>query len=362
MATEARGIVAREVGKPAPIERIVLEDPGPGEVLVRVLASGVCHTDLHFQLGSIGTLPILMGHEGAGVVEAVGPGVSTPKVGDYVVIAWRAPCGQCRFCRIGQLHLCAASLNAQPRQKTPSGDTIPTIMGLGTFATHTVVAALQAVPIPREVPPEQASLIGCGVMTGLGAVFYTAGVRAGSTVAVYGSGAVGISVIQGARLAHAAKIIAVDLEPRKLEWAKQFGATDTVNASQDDPVARIKELTDGNGVNYVFEAVGNPKVLAQALRSRDLAGVAVLIGVPSADATIEFPAQEYFGMGGSLRVSWYGDCLPTRDFPLLADLYLKGELKLDEMITRKIALEEVQDAFEAMERGETLRSVIAFGQ
>ena len=361
MATEARGIVAREVGKAAPIERIVLEEPGAGEVRVRVLASGVCHTDLHFQLGSIGTLPILMGHEGAGVVEAVGPGVESPKVGDYVVLAWRAPCGQCRFCRIGQPHLCAASLNAQPRQKTPSGDTIPTIMGLGTFATHTVVAALQAVPIPREVPPEQASLIGCGVMTGLGAVFYTAGVRAGSTVAVFGSGAVGISAIQGARLAHAARIIAVDLEPRKLEWAKQFGATDTVNASDGDPVEQIKALTDGNGVNYVFEAVGNPKVLAQALRSRDLAGVAVLIGVPSADATIEFPAQEYFGMGGSLRVSWYGDCLPTRDFPLLADLYLKGELKLDEMITRKIALEEVQDAFEAMERGETLRSVIAFG-
>ena len=237
MATEVRGIVAREVGKPAPIEQIVLEDPGPGEVLVRVLASGVCHTDLHFQLGSIGTLPILMGHEGAGVVEAVGAGVTSPKVGDYVVLAWRAPCGQCRFCRIGQLHLCAASLNAVPRQKTPGGETIPTIMGLGTFATHTVVAALQAVPIPREVPPAQACLIGCGVMTGLGAVFYTAGVRRGSTVAVFGSGAVGTSVIQGARLADAAKIIAVDLEPRKLEWAKQLGATDVVNAGETDPVA-----------------------------------------------------------------------------------------------------------------------------
>jgi len=361
VATDIRGVVARDVGQPAPIERIVLEDPGPGEVLVRVLASGVCHTDLHFQLGSIGTLPILMGHEGAGVVEAVGEGVTSPKVGDYVVLAWRAPCGQCRFCRIGQLHLCAASLNAQPRQHSPAGDVIPTIMGLGTFATHTVVAALQAVPIPREVPPEQACLIGCGVMTGLGAVFYTAGVRRGSTVAVFGSGAVGTSVIQGARLADAAQIIAVDLEPRKLEWAKQFGATDTVNASQTDPVAAIKELTGGNGVDYVFEAVGNPKVLAQALRSRDLAGVCTLIGVPSADAVIEFPAQEYFGMGGSLRVSWYGDCLPTRDFPLLADLYLKGRLKLDELITQKIALEGVQGAFEAMERGETLRSVISFG-
>ncbi|MCC6177600.1 MAG: Zn-dependent alcohol dehydrogenase [Chloroflexi bacterium] len=360
MATEARGVVAREVGKPAPIERIVLEDPGPGEVLVRILASGVCHTDLHFQLGSIGTLPVLMGHEGAGIVEAVGPGVTTPKVGEYVVLAWRAPCGQCRFCRIGQPHLCAASLNAIPRQHTPGGEVIPTIMGLGTFATHTVVAALQAVPIPREVPPEQASLIGCGVMTGVGAAMYTAQVRPGSTVAVFGSGAVGTSVIQGARLCHAAKIIAVDLEPRKLDWARQFGATDTVNASEADPVAAIKELTGGFGVNYVFEAVGNPKVLAQALRSRDLAGVCTLIGVPSADAILEFPAQELFGMGGSLRVSWYGDCLPTRDFPLLADLYLKGELKLDELVTEKIGLEKVQPAFEAMERGETLRSVISF--
>ncbi len=363
MATEARGVVARVAGEKAPLERFVLEDPGPGEVLVRVLASGVCHTDLHFQKGHYGpgTLPVLMGHEGAGIVEAVGEGVQQPKVGDYVVLAWRAPCGQCRFCRVGLLHLCAASLNAQPRQRTPSGDTIPTIMGLGTFATHTVVAALQAVPVPRGVPPEQACLIGCGVMTGVGAVFYTAQVRAGSTVAVFGSGAVGTSVIQGARLARASRIIAVDLEPRKLEWARQFGATDLVNAREGDPVARVKELTDGNGVNYAFEAVGDPRVLTQVLECRDLAGVAVLIGVPSADATMEFPAQQFFGMGGSLRVSWYGDCLPTRDFPLLAQMYLRGELQLDELITRKIALEEVQDAFDAMERGETLRSVIVFG-
>jgi S-(hydroxymethyl)mycothiol dehydrogenase len=256
--------------------------------------------------------------------------------------------------------LCAASLNAVPRQKTPSGETIPTIMGLGTFATHTVVAALQAVPIPKDVPAAQASLIGCGVMTGLGAVFYTAGVRKGSTVAVFGSGAVGTSVIQGARLADASKIIAVDLEPRKLAWAKELGATDVVNASETDPVAAIKELTGGHGVDYVFEAVGHPAVLAQALRSRDLAGICTLIGVPSATSTIEFPAQEFFGMGGSLRVSWYGDCIPTRDFPLLADLYLKGRLKLDELVTETISLDGVQQSFEKMERGETLRSVITF--
>ncbi|MFN8522108.1 MAG: Zn-dependent alcohol dehydrogenase [Chloroflexota bacterium] len=360
MPIEAQGVVARAPREPAPLERIVLHDPGPGEVLVRVLASGVCHTDLHFQQGHIGTLPVLMGHEGAGIVEAVGEGVQQPSVGDYVVLAWRAPCGQCRFCRIGFLHLCAASLNAKPRQHTPAGETIPTIMGLGTFATHTVVAALQAVPIPREVPPEQACLIGCGVMTGLGAVFYTAQVRQGSTVAVFGAGAVGTSVIQGARLARASKIIAVDLEDRKLEWARQFGATHTVNPNQGDPVEQIMALTGGNGVDYTFEAVGHPAVLNQALLSRGLAGVCTLIGVPSADARIEFPAQQFFGMGGSLRVSWYGDCLPTRDFPLLAQMYLRRELMLDELITRKVALTEVQSAFESMERGETLRSVISF--
>lgn len=360
MTMTIRGIVAREPGAPAVVEEFQLDPPGPGEALVRVQASGVCHTDLHFALGTIGELPILLGHEGAGIVEAIGEGVKWPAVGDYVILAWRAPCGNCRFCPIGKPHLCAASLNAVPRQHTPAGDVIPTVMGLGTFASHVVVAASQAVPVPRAIPPEQACLIGCGVMTGVGAVHYTAGVRPGSTVAVFGSGAVGISVIQGARLAKAAKIIAVDLEPRKLEWAKQFGATDVVNAREGDPVAAVRELTGGFGADYVFEAVGLPQTLGQALACRDLAGTVTLIGVAGADAKLELPVQQFFGQGGSLRVSWYGDCLPTRDFPMLADWYQKGDLQLDEMITRTIALDEVQDAFDAMQRGETLRSVIRF--
>ncbi|MCC7106646.1 MAG: Zn-dependent alcohol dehydrogenase [Chloroflexi bacterium] len=359
-AITAQAVVARTAGQPAQLEEIRLDPPGPGEVLVRVLASGVCHTDLHFQTGHIGELPVLLGHEGAGIVEAVGPGVTRPAVGDYCVLAWRAPCGQCRFCLIGKPHLCAASLNAQPRQHTTGGEVIPTVMGLGTFATHTVVAAGQAVPIPREVPPAQACLIGCGVMTGVGAALYTAEVRRGSTVAVFGSGAVGTSVIQGARLARAGRIIAVDLAENKLAWAKEFGATDVVDASRANAVQAIKDLTGGFGVDYVFEAVGHPAVLAQALDSRDLAGVATLIGVPGGEAVLTYPAQQFFGMGGSLRVSWYGDCLPTRDFPLLASWYLQGELKLDELVTREVSLEEVQDAFGAMERGETLRSVIMF--
>jgi S-(hydroxymethyl)mycothiol dehydrogenase len=360
MPVDSRSVVARTAGQPGSLETLRLDEPGPGEVLVKVLASGVCHTDLHFQQGHIGTLPVLMGHEGAGVVEAVGPGVTRPSVGDYVILAWRAPCGQCRSCLRGVPHLCFDSLNAVPRQHTQAGVVVPTIMGLGTFAEYTVVAAGQAVPVPREIPPAQACLIGCGVMTGIGAVLYTAAVRPGSSVAVFGAGAVGTSVIQGARLARAGRIIAVDIASNKLEWARTFGATDTVDASQGDAVEQIKALTGGLGVDYAFEAVGRPETMLQVLNCRDLAGVAVLIGVPSADAVLQLPLQNFFGMGGSLRVSWYGDCLPTRDFPLLANWYLQGELKLDELITARIPLEGVQGAFEAMERGETLRSVITF--
>ncbi len=360
MAVQGSGIVAWQVHEAVAPEPLVVDEPGPGEVLVRVQASGVCHTDLHIRNGAIGTLPILLGHEGAGIVEAVGPGVQSPRVGDYVIMAWRAPCGACRFCRIGQPHLCAASLNGQPRQHTPDGRFPPPVMGLGTFATHTVVAAAQAVPVPPAIPPAQACLIACGVMTGVGAVLYTAGVRPGSNVAVFGSGAVGTSVIQGARLARASKIIAVDVSPQKLEWARTFGATHTVNPADGDPVEQIKALTDGYGANYAFECVGHPAVLAQVLACRDLAGVATLIGVPGKGNTLPVDLPQLFNLGGSLRVSWYGDCLPTRDFPLLAEWYLRGELLLDELITRRIALAEVEGAFDAMERGETLRSVITF--
>jgi S-(hydroxymethyl)mycothiol dehydrogenase len=360
MAVQGEGIVARVVRGAVAPEPLVIDEPGPGEVLVRVQASGVCHTDLHIRNGAIASLPMLLGHEGAGIVEAVGPGVEQPRVGDYVILAWRAPCGNCRFCRIGQLHLCAASLNGKPRQHTPAGEFPPPIMGLGTFATHTVVHANQAVPVSPDLPPAQACLIACGVMTGVGAALYTAGVRPGSSVAVFGAGAVGTSVIQGARLARASKIIAVDLSPQKLEWARRFGATHTVNPTDGDAVAQVRALTDGCGANYAFECVGHPDVLAQVLACRDLAGVATLIGVPGQGSTLAVDLPRLFDLGGSLRVSWYGDCLPTRDFPLLAEWYLRGELLLDELITRRIALAEVEDAFQAMERGETLRSVISF--
>jgi S-(hydroxymethyl)mycothiol dehydrogenase len=358
MAISSRAVIVWEAGQPVQPEPIEVDEPAAGEVLVRILASGVCHTDLHVRDGKIGEPPILLGHEGAAIVEAVGPGVTSPSVGDYVILAWRAPCGQCRFCRRGLPNLCAASLNAKPRQHTPDGRFPPPILGIGTFATHTVVAAAQAIPVSREIAPAEASLIGCGVMTGIGAAWYTAGVRPGASVAVFGCGTVGTSVIQGARLANATRIIAVDVAPKKLEWAREFGATDTIDASRGDPVAQIRGLTGGYGVDYAFEAVGSGAVLEQALASRDLAGVVTLIGVPGRDSTLALELPRYFDLGGSLRVSWYGDCLPSRDFPMLVDLYRQGKLRLSEMITARVGLDDAEAAFEAMARGETLKSVI----
>jgi S-(hydroxymethyl)mycothiol dehydrogenase len=358
VSVRSRAVVVREIGAPVALEPIEVEPPGPGEVLVRIEASGVCHTDLHARDGNFGQPPILLGHEAAGTVEAVGEGVAEPRVGDYVILAWRAPCGTCRFCRRGQLQFCAASLNARPRQRSADGVYPTPILGIGALASHTVVAARQAIPVTRAIPPAQACLIGCGVMTGVGAALYTANVRAGSSVAVFGCGTVGTSVIQAARLAHARRIIAVDLAPAKLEWARPLGATDVVDARAGDAVARIKELTAGFGVDFAFDAVGSPDVLRQVLDCRDLHGVATLIGVPGRDSVLTLPLSRFFNQGGSLRVSWYGACLPSRDFPLLVDWYLGGDLKLDELITRRLSLDQVQEALGAMERGETLKSVV----
>ena len=362
MGITARGAIARTPGAPVSIEEFAIDDPGPNEVLVRILASGVCHTDLGVKSGAYGTdgFPFLMGHEGAGIIESVGPGVDESRVGEYVILAWRAPCGECRFCKAGQPNLCAASLNAEKRMRTTDGVTLTPVLGIGTFCTHTLVHAKQAVPVSPDLPPSQMSLIGCGVMTGVGAALYSAGVRPGTSAAVFGCGGVGDSVIQGAKLAGATTIIAVDIDPQKLEWAKQFGATHTVNPKDGDPIAAIKAITGGNGVNYSFEAVGIPQTLEQALFSRDLAGTCVFIGVPGPGLTLELDMQRFFDLGGSFKVSWYGDCLPTRDFPLLADWYQQGQLNLDALVTREIALEDAEEAFEAMKRGETLRSVIVF--
>jgi S-(hydroxymethyl)mycothiol dehydrogenase len=359
---QARGVIAREPGKPAEVEEFTIDPPGPQEVLVRILASGVCHTDLSAKNGVFGTegFPFLLGHEGAGIIERCGEGVTNVKEGDHVILAWRAPCGACRFCLRGLPHLCAASLNAQPRMRTHDGITLNPVLGIGTFCTHTVVHSHQAIPIDATLPKEQMSLIGCGVMTGVGAALYTSRVGPGDSVAVIGCGGVGDSVIMGAKLAGATTIIGVDVDPRKLEWAKEFGATHTIDARDGDPVAKIKELTGGFGVQHAFEAAGRTDTLETAIFCRDLAGSCVIIGVAGPGATMELPVGKFFDLGGALRVSWYGDCLPTRDFPLLAEWYRQGRLDLDRVVTRTIALDEVEEAFHAMERGETLRSVVQF--
>ncbi len=356
----ARGVIAREPGKPGVVEEFTIDPPGPGEALVRILASGVCHTDLSAKNGVFGTsgFPFLLGHEGAGIVEQLGEGVTNVKEGDYVILAWRAPCGNCRFCLVGKPHLCAASLNAEPKMRTIDGVTLTPILGIGTFCTHTLVHSRQCIPVDPSLPPGQMSLIGCGVMTGVGATLYSAEVKPGESVAVIGCGGVGDSVIMGARLAGATTIIAVDIDPQKLEWAKEFGATHTVNPRDGDPVAAIKEITGGNGVNASFEAVGKAETIETALWCRDLAGRCVIIGVADQQASLDLPVAKFFDLGGSLRISWYGDCLPTRDFPLLADWYQQGQLDLDRVVTREITLDDSEEAFHAMERGETLRSVI----
>ena len=359
MAQEVRGVVAKGKGEPVTIETVVVPDPGPGEALVRVQACGVCHTDLHYREGAINDdFPFLLGHEAAGTVEAVGDGVDDLAAGDYVVLAWRAPCGCCRACARGQLHYCFDSRNAEQPMTLADGTVLSPALGIGAFTELTLVAAGQCVKVDPDAPPEAAGLIGCGVMAGFGSVLNTGEVKRGETVAVFGCGGVGDAAISGAALAGARKVIAVDIDDRKLEWAKGFGATHTVNSSQTDPVEAIKELTQGLGVDVAVEAVGRPETFDQAFYARDLAGRVILVGVPAPDMTWEVPLIEVFGRGGAIKSSWYGDCLPTRDFPMLIDYHLQGRIDLGKFVSETIALDEVEDAFHKMERGEVLRSVV----
>jgi S-(hydroxymethyl)mycothiol dehydrogenase len=356
---EVRGVVARAKGAPVAVETIVVPDPGPGDALVRVQACGVCHTDLHYREGAINDdFPFLLGHEAAGVVEAVGDDVREVTPGDFVILNWRAVCGTCRACRRGRPWYCFSTFNATQKMTLPDGTELSPALGIGAFAEKTLVAAGQATKVDDRARPEAAGLLGCGVMAGLGAAMLTGNVGRGDSVAVFGCGGVGDAAIAGARLAGAKTIIAVDLDPQKLEWAKDFGATHTVNASETDPVEAIRALTDGNGADVCIEAVGRPEVMQQAFFARDLAGTLVQVGVPSPDMKIDLPMIEFFGRGGALKPSWYGDCLPSRDFPMLIELYLQGRLDLDRFVSETIDLDQVEDAFHKMERGEVLRSVV----
>jgi S-(hydroxymethyl)mycothiol dehydrogenase len=320
MAHEVRGVVARTKQQPVTVETIVVPDPGPGEALVQIQACGVCHTDLHYREGGINDdFPFLLGHEAAGVVEAVGPDVVEVAPGDFVILNWRAVCGECRSCRRGRPWYCFSTFNATQKM-TLDGVELSPALGIGAFAEKTLVAAGQCTKVSADVKPEVAGLLGCGVMAGLGAAMLTGEVGRGDSVAVFGCGGVGDAAIAGARLAGAHTIIAVDLDARKLELAKEFGATHTVDASSTDPVEAIQGFTDGNGADVCIEAVGSPKVFEQAFYARDLAGTVVQVGVPNPEMRIDLPMIDFFGRGGRLKPSWYGDCLPSRDFPMLVDL------------------------------------------
>jgi S-(hydroxymethyl)mycothiol dehydrogenase len=359
MPQEVRGVVAHKKGDPVSVETIVIPDPGPGEAVVAVQACGVCHTDLHYREGGINDeFPFLLGHEAAGIVEAVGEGVTDVGPGDFVILNWRAVCGNCRACRRGEPWYCFTTHNAAQKMTLTSGQELSAALGIGAFVEKTLVHAGQCTKVNPAARPEVAGLLGCGVMAGIGAAINTGRVGRGDSIAVIGCGGVGNAAIAGARLAGASTIIAVDIDDTKLAWAKDFGATHTINSRHGDPVEQVRELTGGFGTDVVVEAVGRPETYRQAFFMRDLAGTVVLVGVPTPQMTVELPLLEIFGRGGALKSSWYGDCLPSRDFPMLIDLHLQGRLPLEKFVTEKIDLNDVEKAFHRMEGGEVLRSVV----
>ena len=359
MVHEVRGVVARSKGAPVSLETVLVPDPGPGEALVAVQACGVCHTDLHYREGGINDeFPFLLGHEAAGRVEAVGEGVTEVAPGDYVVLNWRAVCGECRACRRGEPWYCFDTHNATQKMTLADGTELTPALGIGAFAEKTLVAAGQCTVVDERVPPQVAGLLGCGVMAGLGAALNTAPVRRGQTFAVIGCGGVGMAALAGAVLAGARTVVAVDTDPRKLELARTFGATHTVHAGELDVVEAVHAACGGVGADVVVDAVGRPETYRQAFAARDLAGTVVLVGVPTPDMTLEMPLIDVFSHGGAVKSSWYGDCLPSRDFPMFVDLHLQGRLPLDRFVSETIALGDVEESFATMQRGDVLRSVV----
>ncbi|GAB2781406.1 S-(hydroxymethyl)mycothiol dehydrogenase [Nocardioides salsibiostraticola] len=368
---QVKAVIARSKGAPVELTTINVPDPGPGEALVKIQACGVCHTDLHYREGGINDeFPFLLGHEAAGIVEAVGDDVTSVAPGDFVVLNWRAVCGNCRACNRGEPQYCFDTHNATQKMTLAEGDGAGTelspALGIGAFAEKTLVAAGQCTKVDESARPAAVGLLGCGVMAGLGAAINTGKLTRGMSAAVIGCGGVGVAAIAGAALAGASPIIAVDIDPQKLEAAKKLGATHTVDSSKVDAGEEIKRICaetypGAEGADVVIEAVGRPETWKQAFYARDLAGTVVLVGVPTPDMQIpEIPLIDVFGRGGSLKSSWYGDCLPSRDFPMLVDLYTSGRLDLDAFVTEEIGIDGVEAAFEKMHDGNVLRSVVVF--
>ena len=362
MSQQVKGVIARAKGAPVEVVTITVPDPGPGEALVQVQACGVCHTDLHYREGGINDeFPFLLGHEAAGVVEAVGADVTDVAPGDFVILNWRAVCGECRACKRGEPQYCFDTHNATQKMTLEDGTELSPALGIGAFAEKTLVAAGQCTKVDAAAPPEAAGLLGCGVMAGVGAAINTGAVKRGQSIAVIGCGGVGAAAIAGARVVGAATIIAIDIDDRKLETAKEFGATHTINSKDldlDGVVQAVQDLTGGFGADVVVEAIGRPETYKQAFYMRDLAGTVVLVGVPNPEMTLELPLVDVFGRGGALKSSWYGDCLPSRDFPMLVDLFQQGRFPLDKFVTEKIGIDDIEAAFDKMHRGDVLRSVV----
>src|SRR5688500_549291 len=347
---QVRAVIARAKGAPVEIVNINVPDAGPGEAVVKVLTCGVCHTDLHYREGGINDeFPFLLGHEAAGVVEAVGPDVSGLAPGDFVVLNWRAVCGDCRACNRGEPWYCFATFNATQKMTLEDGTELSPALGIGAFAEKTLVAAGQCTKVDAAARAAAVGLLGCGVMAGIGAAINTGAVSRGKSVAVIGCGGVGVAAIAGSALAGASPIIAVDIDPKKLDAAVRMGATHAVDSSTADPIVAIQELTGGFGADVVIDAVGRPETWQQAFYARDLAGTVVLVGVPTPDMKVpDLPLIDIFGRGGSLKSSWYGDCLPSRDFPMLVDLYLQGRLDLDAFVSEEIGIGDIEAAFAKM--------------
>lgn len=359
---QVKAVVVMAKNEPATVTTINVPDPGPGEVLVQVKSCGVCQTDHHYIEGGVGdNFPYLLGHESTAVVESVGEGVTHVEPGDLVILNWRAVCGECRACKKGQLQYCFNTHNATQKMTLEDGTELEAALGIGSFAEKTLVAGGQCTKIDADIDEKDYAaigLLGCGITAGVGAVLNTGELKRGESVAVIGCGGVGVAAIAGAKLGGATTIIAVDVDDAKLARAKEFGATHTINSSSTDPVEKIRELTDSFGADLVIDAVGIKETFQQAFYARDLAGRVVLVGVPSPGTSWDIPLDDVFGRGGSIKSAWYGDTLPSRDFPMFVDQYQLGRLPLDQFVTERISLEDVNDAFETMKTGKVLRSVV----
>ena len=364
---KAKAAILFDVGQRLDVREVDVAKPRAGEVLVRMAVGGICHSDLHVMTGHLNApIPSILGHEGAGTVVETGAGVTSVRPGDNVIPLWRLSCGECEYCTLARPALCAVGMKIRSTGRLLDGSSrfsldgseIKHFLGVSTFSEYTVILEKALVKVPKDIPLQQAALLGCAVITGIGAVMNAARVQPGSQVAVYGSGGVGLNVIQGAALAGAEKIIAVDLLDNKLEMARQFGATHTVNASSGDPVEQVRSLTGQRGVDYAFEVIGLPQTVRQAFDSLAKRGEAIVLGVTPLETEVSVPIMPLIFEEKVLKGSVYGSSRPRIDIPKLMNLYRAGKLKLDELVTRTFSFDEINEAYAALERGEVARTVV----